>query len=531
MPRPGRARGHTPLLLVSLALGVATSAAAQDSSSDTRVVRAVELTRQPVFDSVEARFWFYRLLNAVHAETRPWVVRRELLFSPGEPWDTALVRESERNLRALGIFRDVEISGVVTDSGVIARVHTIDAWTTSGSVGLNTAGSQYALDLSLQELNLFGTRTIAVLAYRNDPDRSQVGVGFDTPRVLWNRVGLGASYVDRSDGRAAAASIRQPFFSLSSRQGASLAAQYLDGRVLRYVGGDPLPVDSMRRRFELLRADAATAIAASPQGYVRLGLMAQLRREDFGPEGAATPIPRTLTAAAGPTLTLRRPRFIRVRNVQSTDRVEDVDLGLSVGGSLLFAPSAWGYERTGVGVSLGISVGRRLPAGFVRVGADGHALVTRDGTDSSAVSAGATMVLQPAPQHLVVAHASGGILRNPAFGGEFDLGIGAGVRAFDAHAFTGDRQYLLNAEYRWLAWPRVLDLATLGMAAFVDHAGAWFDGSPRRSGTDAGIGLRVSSIRETGGIWRIDLSRRFGGGLPQAWVLSIGRGFVFGRAY
>ena len=34
-------------------------------------------------------------------------IRRELLFRPGEPYDSARVAESERNLRALGIFRRV----------------------------------------------------------------------------------------------------------------------------------------------------------------------------------------------------------------------------------------------------------------------------------------------------------------------------------------------------------------------------------------------------------------------------------------
>lgn len=525
-----RAILFAPAAVLLGALAPAT-VSGQGMPSRGEVIRAIELQRQPVFDSVEARFWVFRLLNVVHAETRPWVIRRELLFAPGEPWDTALVRESERNLRALGIFRDVTIRPVATDSGIIAQVRTIDAWTTSGTVGLNTTGSQYAVDLSLQELNLFGTRTAAVIAYRNDPDRSQWGGGFDTPRLLWDRVGLGASIVERSDGRAAAATIRQPFFSLSSRRGGSLTGQYLDNRVLRYAGGSGIPVDSARRRFELLRADGAVALSASPRGYVRVGLTAQLRREDFGPEGSAAAIPRTITAAAGPTIALRRPRFIRMRNVESTDRVEDVDLGLSVQAGLLLAPAAWGYDRTGVGMSLGVGMGQRLPRGFVRMAAGGHALVNADGTDSSAVEAGATLVLQPAPQHLFVAHASGGLLHDPAFGREYDLGLGAGLRAFSAHAFTGDRHYMLNAEYRWLAWPGVLDLATVGVAAFADHVGAWFTGSPRRSGSNVGVGLRVSSIRETGGIWRFDLSRRFGGDRPQAWVFSIGRGFVFGSVH
>jgi hypothetical protein len=502
----------------------------QADTGQRPVIQAVEIRRAPVFSAVEAQFWGFRLLNALHAETRPYVIRRELLISPGAPWDTALANESERNLRALGIFRDVQIDSVRTDSGLIARVRTVDAWTTSIGVGLTTSGSQYVLDLSLQELNLLGTRTGALLAYRNDPDRTAVGVGFDTPRALWGQVGVGASYVDRSDGRAAAVSLRQPFYSLVARRGGSLQAQYLDGRVLRYAGGTGSPVDSMRRRYELIRADGAFAATAGTRGFLRLGLLAQLRREDFGPEGGTAPIPRTLTGAAGPTLALRRPRFIRVRNVESTDRIEDIDLGLAVQADVLLAPSAWGYERTGVGGSLGVTLGQPLPMGFTRTRLNAGALQTADGTDSSVVEVAASLVLQPASQHLVVAFAGGGMRRNPAFGTEYDLGLSYGLRAYPAHAFTGDRHYLVSAEYRWLFLPRFLELLTVGGAVFADHGGAWFDGSPRRSGTDAGIGLRLSSIREAGGVWRLDLSRRSGDSAIEAgWVFSIGRGFVFGR--
>jgi hypothetical protein len=53
--------------------------------------------------------------------------------------------------------------------------------------------------------------------------------------------------------------------------------------------------------------------------------------------------------------------------------------------------------------------------------------------------------------------------------------------------------------------------------------------APRRAGTELGAGLRLASIREAGGIWRLDLSRRLASdGFAAGWVASLGRGFVFG---
>ena len=502
------------------------------SGAAVPVIRAIEIQRGPVFDSLEARrFWGYRLANTLHAETRAYVIRRELLFAAGEPFDSARVNESERNLRALQIFQDVDIDSVETDSGIIVRVRTVDGWTTVPGFGIRTSGSQAVVTLSLEELNLFGTRTVATLGYQNDPDRSSVLVGFDTPRLIAGAVGVGAVYAQRSDGRAGSASVRYPFFSLSSRRGASVTGQFADARVLRYVGGRSRAADSLRRELALVRADGAIALAASPRGYVHLGLTAQLRREDYAPEESTAPLPRTVTAALGPYLALRRPRFIQLRNFEAFGRVEDVDLGPSLRLGVLAAPRQWGYERDGVGGTVSGAVGARFPLGFARVQAGAGALRSSDGIDSSAVNAAALFAVQPGVPHLLVGFGSVGALKNPAPGAEYDLGLGYAVRAFRAHAFTGDRHFILSGEYRWLAMPRVLGLVGVGIAGFVDHAGAWYSGSRRRTGTDAGVGLRLGPLRAAAAdVGRLDLAYRFANDVEQAgWVISVGRGFGFQR--
>lgn len=496
------------------------------------VIRRVEIDRGAVFDSVEAnRFWGFRVVNALHMDTRPYVIRRELLFAPGEPFDTARVHETERNLRALGIFRDVVIDTVTTSDGLTVRVRTTDGWTTNLGFGIQTSGSERVFNAFVQEVNLLGTRTVATLGYQQDPDRSSVVAGFDTPRVIANRIGIGASYSRRSDGHAAGASIRYPFLNLSSRQGASLGWSLFNGRVLHYEEGRRDRPDSLRRKFALARLDGAVALKASPRGYIHLGLTSQVRRDDFGPEGGTAELPRTITVAAGPYVAMRSPRYIRVRNYETMDRVEDVDLGPSVRVDVAAAPKAWGYDRDGIGGRVGAAVGTRIPRGFVQVGASVGGLRSSAGTDSSSADAHTLAVVQPNNAHLFVARAAGGQLNDAPFGVEYDLGLGYGVRAFPSHAFTGDRYYLTNAEYRWLAVPRLLGLVGLGVAGFVDHGGAWFDGAERRSGTNAGVGLRIGSIRSAGSfVGRLDLAYRFESDREAAgWVISLGRGFAWQR--
>jgi hemolysin activation/secretion protein len=126
-------------------------------------------------------------------------------------------------------------------------------------------------------------------------------------------------------------------------------------------------------------------------------------------------------------------------------------------------------------------------------------------------------------------HIEGGWLRNPVPGEEFDFGLGTGPRAFGNHAFTGDRSIFATAEYRYTVVDNLGGMLGLGIAGFVDHGGAWYAGSRRRVGWDAGVGLRVGASRasDTPAL-RFDLARRFANDAePAGWVLTVGKGFAF----
>jgi hemolysin activation/secretion protein len=130
---------------------------------------------------------------------------------------------------------------------------------------------------------------------------------------------------------------------------------------------------------------------------------------------------------------------------------------------------------------------------------------------------------------MAVFHAEAGWLKNPLPGEEFDLGLGSGPRAFGNHAFTGDRSVFLSAEYRFTVADDLFRMVGLGLAGFVDHGGAWYAGSPRRVGWDAGVGLRLGASRSSDtDALRFDLARRFANDVEQAgWVVTVGKGFAF----
>lgn len=83
----------------------------------------------------------------------------------------------------------------------------------------------------------------------------------------------------------------------------------------------------------------------------------------------------------------------------------------------------------------------------------------------------------------------------------------------------------LTAEYRWTAAEDLWEVIGIGLAGFVDHGGAWYSGSRRRIGTDAGVGIRLGPSRTAeGGSLSIDLARRFATDVQRAgWAVVVSR--------
>src|SRR5207249_8354211 len=101
-------------------------------SGAARTIGTVVVVRKNVFPAggADAPGFIARLANALHVTTHPSVIRRLLLVSPGDPYDSARVAESERALRAMNVFSRVRVDSTRVDGRLALRVLTTDGWST-----------------------------------------------------------------------------------------------------------------------------------------------------------------------------------------------------------------------------------------------------------------------------------------------------------------------------------------------------------------------------------------------------------------
>ncbi|HYR31880.1 MAG TPA: POTRA domain-containing protein, partial [Gemmatimonadales bacterium] len=150
--------------------------------------------------------------NALHIPTRAWVIRRTLLAKKGDPYDSAKVAESERALRALGIFRAVRIDTVRSNGRLALRVETDDAWSTIPDFDYSAVAGDVLWAVAFTEGNLLGTGTALTGRYEQTPDRHSLSVGYTSTGVLGRRTVLTAQYKTISDGRSGNWSFGVPFY-------------------------------------------------------------------------------------------------------------------------------------------------------------------------------------------------------------------------------------------------------------------------------------------------------------------------------
>jgi hypothetical protein len=488
-----------------------------------QTIDTIVIVRHNVYDrNRDAPRVIATLGNDLHITTDAWVVRRALLIGVGDTYDSAKVAESARALRALDIFRAVDIDTVRMNGRLALRVETDDAWSTLPDFDYSSTAGDVMWAAAFTEGNVLGTGTALEGRYESTPDRHSISVGYNGGVLLGRRTVLSGQYSAISDGRTANWSFGDPFYEIQAPRSLMTDGAVAHERVLQFRDG--VLADSVEHRELLLGLSGGVRLHATPMGYTRAWFSALWRREDFDVASTA-PFPRSQFAEVGAGIEAKRVRFQVLKDFNSFARQEDVDLSQTLRVGLWAAPKAFGYDsgQAGVGGEMSGQLSGLWPAGFAVLHGQVAGVLTKSGVDSGRVIGSATVASQNLPRESVILHVEGGELTNPKPGDEFDLWrYTKGPRLYGSHQFTGTRMAWLAVEDRVLVKEEVLGLFGVGVAPFFDYGGAWYNDEPSRLGGDVGIALRLGPTRMTiADVGQFAFGYRFGSPLTGGhWAFS-----------
>lgn len=514
-------------LLVAVVFVVSTAVQAQPAeaalpslaeleASGARI-GAVTVVPDTIFDTSNPKedHWLFRAANRLHIPTRESVIRRSLLFSPGEPLSVRVIDETERLLRTNRYLYDVSIRPVAVHDGVVdLEVRTRDTWSLDPGLSAGRSGGATTGGFKLREYNILGTGTSISLGRSKDVDRTSTEFEFSNQRAFGTWASFSYQHATSSDGVRDAVSLVRPFYELDARWSAGASALRDDRIDSVYNAGE---VVSQYRRVERRSEVFGGWSAGLREGWVQRYSIGVRRLDDAYAVEPGLVAPPALPSSETLVLPLVRyelieDRFEREVNRNLIGRPEFFALGLAATLELGRASSALGSDRSPWLYSA--TVGRGFePGPEQRLMLQGLATGQFDAGQVQRQRLGvqAQYYLPQGRRWLFYAAASADRLTRPSLVDTLLLGADNGLRGYPLRYQGGTRRALFTVEERFYTDLYVWQLFRVGGAAFFDVGRAWGGDNPNAVNPgwlrNAGVGLRIVSVRSAfSNVLHVDLA-------------------------
>ena len=507
-----------------------------------------------------------RTMNGLHINTRDHILRRELLFAPGDVYDPERLAETERNLRNMGYLNEVHVVAVDTlaDGTVDVLVSARDSWSLQATLAWSLAsGGDQRWNVKLAERNFLGYGFTLGAGVGGDENGSYWHAFYRQRRLFGSNIGAGIDFAEREDGHARSIFLQRLFHAQDDPWGghAQVWDTHADQRWYLSNGGpagaDPgrhaslytlLPQLEKGGELNLLvRANDRRAAR-----YWRLGggvrvtdtsfilgdvsLLSDGRVEDLnwlrGPEGTMARDEGRRVYPFVAVQTIGR-HWTKSRFVLQYGPVEDIllspflDLRIGPAGGQTGSTTAWGedvWKAEGVLTNWwqhGRSHFLLRAVGLVETGSDRVERRRGELVLGWMGQAGPSNTLW-----LGRVFVEGG--RGTGLGGldALLLGLDRGMRTLDFDGMAGDRLVRWNTEVGRVAPWEVLGLFRLGAAAFYGGGRAWWHNEePGLDGArhEVGCGLRFGPIRSANSeVARLDVSWALDGSVGPVLTAATG---------
>jgi hypothetical protein len=459
--------------------------------------------------------WLYRTADRLHISTRPSVIRKQLLFTSGEPYRVRIIRETERILRANDYLYDAKVVPVAWDGHTVdLEVRTRDNWTLNPGLNYNRKGGENNTSIQIEERNLLGTGQQLQLDWGKDVDRQSLTFSFADPHFLSTWTRLAVTYADADDGDTKFFRFDRPFYALDTRHAGGINLYDSLRNESRYDLGHR--VGEFQHRDEYYEAYGGWSSGWSEGWVTRWTFGGTLERDRFAqlpdePLGGPLPEDREL-AYPWVGVQLIEDSFEERVNQDQIQRTEDVLVGLQAGGRIGYASEALGSDRDAWILSAYVQDGADLRPGeslFGSVIASGR--VEGDALRNGVLAAEARYYRRTSKKTKFFATANGTVTGNLDAENQLLLGGDNGLRGYPIRYQAGTSLALLTLEERYYTDWYPFRLFHVAGAAFFDMGRTW--GTDVTGATsdgllkDVGIGLRLGSSRSAfGNVLHIDLA-------------------------
>ena len=479
-----------------------------ESIPSKAVIGEIRIRRLNVFnlEDPEEDNWLYRGANNFHSLTRESVLRSQLLIVPGDSYNLAHLKESERILRELKFIYDASVRpwrlcGNVVDIEVITR----DIWTFTPTVSLSRSGGTNDYSLGIRDTNFLGSGKQIVLKAESDEERSGTTFLYRDPAVLGSRWRLRLGITDNDDGFNHSLLVVRPFFSVYEKWSAGTLLRQTELEEKIWFRGDE--IEEFDHDSEILRIFGGIATDVEEEHRVGRWLLGyHLENNDFSYSDSPIPPPELPETRdySYPFFGYQsvEDEYSELKNVNYLGRTEDFFTGERYRWTVGWSDESFGATRDQLFLNARYSNTLLINADHLwtaGTSVDGFWSVDEEAFENLWWTAATRYHMKQSENWALF-----GRLRldyTDGLTGDRQLTLGGdnGLRGYDRNYQVGDRSFVFNLEQRYYSDWHPFRLVRVGAAAFFDVGRAWFSNRDNGSNGDVlanvGVGLRLNSSR------------------------------------
>jgi len=465
------------------------------------VVDDIVINIQPIFDETLNDSRLARTANRWHIETKPRVVKRQLLMKAGDPFDIKKMQESERIIRTNSFFYDASIRPIsVCNDRVTLMVEARDLWTLLPDVDFKRSGGDNSSRLGFRDSNFLGLGKEVVLVRKSDDQRSGLSVTYIDPNLYGSRYRLRLQYEDNDDGDFYAFDLRHPFYALDTPWSAGINFREDDRTEDLFFRNEEFQTfrhDEQDNTIFLGFSNTNTDVTMRWLFGFREQRSRFFVTEETNPN-AVFPANRHY-AFPWISWSLIQNRFITLENLNQITRTEDLNLGWEVALRLGYSSDALGADDEGYVFSGSLAKNLQIKS---------HQYLTFD-VDFSGIDDDGLLNFKStfearyynSYRHNRQLFSRLRVQKNQRQFTDQQLLLGGdnGLRGYSSRYQAGDRSFLFSVEQRFYFNYELWQLFDTGAVIFADVGRAWF--KDRDNGSNGGVlknlgfGFRLSPTR------------------------------------
>ena len=533
---PTQPHVYSPYELETIRRVQRTFHAAVDPAPEGKIIEAIDVVPLEVIEDRDldvpdvllsaVGLSFVPDLNALHATSRPYVIRREVLQGVGSTWSGELADETARNLRALPQLSLVIVAAFRGSRPDRVRlvVITKDVWSLrlGSAIGLSSAGLESLL-LEPTESNLGGTHELALARFTYRPLSYSLGATYREGRLHSRHYSFTAdanvvfnTRSGQAEGSFGSVAVARPLWSTHTEWGWGVNTVWDDEVQRHYVGtrvqtydaavtpnvDDRIPYE-YRSRYFTETAALTRSFGVAYKNDFSIGAEMNIRtvRDEFDAgtavfnPAAVDEFNRTLLPVGdtrvGPFVQWRSytTRFLRAHDIETLALEEDIRLGHDVWVKVYPVTRFLGSTRDFFGTYAAAQYTVPIADGFARASVELLNELEASDVSDAAVSAELRIVSPEMPFGRLVSDAAV-LNRYRNYLNRIDfLGGNTRLRGYPSNFFAGKDLAVYNLELR--TRPVQVLRFQIGAAIFYDVGDA-MQGFDRLTLHDsAGFGLRT----------------------------------------